>query len=390
MTHRRILFISPSADIGGAEMSLLVLLNGLNASTYRRLLLMPEEGPLGDRAKAMGCEVIIAPFSPMSLERQLSASVANSLRSARQIPQLTRLLSEVEPDLIHINSYRVGVPFTLAARHLRIPTIWHIRDIPESKYKKTVLKWTTRLPDKVIAISHAVAASLGIERQRTAVVIYNGVEFTQYEEAPVGKFRAELNLSDNEVLLCTIGQLIPMKGQHLLLRSFAQLQDCGHLHLAIVGGKVASAWADERATEAYIASLHQFVQEHDLSARVTFTGFRSDIPTILQDCDLYVHAHTTREPFGRVLVEAMAAKKPVVAPRRGGIPEIVVDGETGILYEPPSSAALTDALKRALATKAQWPTMGESGYRRAKARFSAPQYVDAVSTLYEELLQRAQ
>jgi len=390
MSQQRILFVSPSADIGGAEMSLLVLLNGLDRPKYERILLVPGAGPLAERAKAIGCKVIITPVHPMTIERQLVSSITNSLRSAMDIPRLTKLLRELRPDLVHINSYRIGTPFTLAARRAGIPSVWHVRDIPESRQKKKLLARLTRLPDRVISISYAVARSIGIEQQANVVIIYNGVEMDLFGAVTPGLFRTELNLSDDKVLLCTVGQLIPLKGQDFLIRSFARLKDLPNLHLVIVGGNVSSAWADERGAQAYVQSLHRLVEEHSLSDRVTFTGFRPDIPQILVDCDLYVHATTGIEAFGRVVVEAMAAHKPVVAPNRGGVPEIVVDNETGLLFEPANEAALAQALTSMIEQRFRWPAMGDAGYQRAAALFSSERYVNAVTDLYQGLLAGAQ
>jgi hypothetical protein len=96
------------------------------------------------------------------------------------------VLRELRPDLLHINSYRIGTPFTLAARRVGIPSIWHIRDIPESRHKKKLLARLTRLPDRAISISHAVARSIGIEQQSNAVIIYNGVEMDLFDGVAPG------------------------------------------------------------------------------------------------------------------------------------------------------------------------------------------------------------
>ena len=383
---RKILFVNPCADISGAEMSLLVLMKYLDRTKYTPLLLIPNEGILRARAEALGATVRVFPMHAMTVERNFKASLRDSFISAGELGQIARLLKELSPDLVHVNSYRVGIPFSLASRKLHIPSVWHLRDIPESGAKKKLLSISTRLPDKTIAISHAVAFALGKKLHSGLIVIHNGVEINLFQNVQPGKFRKELNLAEDTILLCSIGQLIPWKGHDLLIEAFQKLSVEQPLHLVIVGGNVSPIWASSREYSDYREYLEQLVDNHNLKGRVTFTGFRDDIPQILTDIDLYIHTATSPEPFGRVLVEAMAAKKPVVAPNWGGIPEIVTDNVTGLLYEPKNVAHLAERLEFAFENLQHITQMGEVGLKVAREQFTAEKYVEKVQAVYEGLL----
>jgi glycosyltransferase involved in cell wall biosynthesis len=335
----------------------------------------------------MGIETIGFDVHPLMIERQLGLALRNGARALTELPGIRTLLHRTQPRLIHVNSYRIGLPFTLAARQAQIPTIWHLRDIPESALKRRLVQRATLLPECVVAISHAVEEALGLVDQANVRQIYNGVEIERFTTQETdGAFRQELGLDDATVLLTTIGQVIPWKGHDLLLQAFGRLPHDRALHLAIVGGTVAAPWADGRENEAYLARLQALARELDIDDRVTFTGFRRDIPAIMRDSDLYVHAARAPEPFGRVLVEAMAARKVVVAPSWGGIPEIVRVGETGYLYAPDDAEALAHTLQEALAERRCWAEMGARGLARAETCFSAASHVEQMSSLFDEVL----
>lgn len=382
----RILFVSPCADIGGAEMSLLVLLSGLDRGRYQPVVVVPQGGSFTERVTSLGIETIRFEIHPLMIERQIGRSVRNGVQALRQVPALTRLIQDVRPALVHINSYRIGIPFTVAARREGVPTIWHLRDIPESASKRRLVAATLMLPTRAVAISRAVEHALGLDGRSNVRLIYNGVEIERFtQRKSPGTFRRELGLDEETILMCTIGQLIPWKGQDLLLRAFARLPQKKELHLAVVGGSVAPLWADADENADYLRSLQRLVDDLGIRDRVTFTGFRSDIPAIMGDSDLYVHAARSPEPFGRVLVEAMAAQRVVIAPDWGGIPEIVVDGETGHLFAPNDVDDLAKTLSTALSQQADWPAMGERGLARACANFTAERYVAEMTQLFDEV-----
>ena len=383
---RHIVFVNPCADIGGAEMSLLLLMQGL-VGQYELSLILPENGEVAKRAKAMGVNVHFFPMRPLMIEQNVTRSVKDSLGAIIQIPAIIKWLSSLDPQLVHINSYRVGIPFTIACKRLRIPSIWHFRDIPSSSSKKHLLSRLAKFPTKSIAISNAVSQVLASNDQNHAEVIYNGVAMEQFQRAVPGQFRREMKLPSGAILFCTIGQLIPWKGHDFLIKAFANLKSNPDYYLVVVGGNVSPVWERPESNRHYAKDLVSLAKECGVEEKVIFTGFRKDIPEILSDIDIYVHSATAPEPFGRVVIEAMAAKKPVVAPKWGGIPEIVQDKLSGLLYQPKDMTSLTNALEAILKLQAKWEKMGEAGCNIVHEKFTAAQHIAQMQYIIEKTIQ---
>jgi glycosyltransferase involved in cell wall biosynthesis len=384
MTMKHLLFVNPCADIGGAEMSLLALLGGLNQNHYHLSLLLPEEGEVAVRANALGVNVRFMPMHNVMPERRWASSLRDMAQATGDIGRYRQVMETLAVDLIHINSYRIGVPVTLAARRIGRPTVWHLREIPRTAGKRRLVGALCRLPDRVVTISAAVTASLGLIGQPRTVQIYNAVDDTPFHSVVDGRFRQTLNLPPEALLLCSVGQLIPQKGYDFLIRAFARLADDPRLYLVIVGDNVSPVWANASGQADYRQMLRNLVEEEGITGRVIFTGFRSDVPQILHDIDVYVHAAASPEPFGRVMAEAQIAGKRVVAPRWGGIPEIVPDDVTvGFLFQPQDEKDFVRQLRTALAAD---PAPALQAAPLAQKRFSVEKHVAQMSALYEDLL----
>jgi glycosyltransferase involved in cell wall biosynthesis len=148
--------------------------------------------------------------------------------------------------------------------------------------------------------------------------------------------------------------------------------------LVLVGGA-------QQASPDYVAELRVQAAAPDLAGKIIFAGERTDVPRLMAACDVLVLA-SEWEGFGLVLVEAMAAGKPVVATHVSGIPEVVADGETGLLVSPRDPQALAAALLRLIADPTEHRRLGTSGYHRVQERFAADRMVDETIAVYREAL----
>jgi len=149
-------------------------------------------------------------------------------------------------------------------------------------------------------------------------------------------------------------------GQHILLQALAQLPGVRAL---IVGEALFGE-------QAYAERLYALAQELGVADRVAFLGFRRDVPLLMAACDIVVHTATAPEPFGRMIVEAQLAGRPIVASRDGGVVELIADGQTGVLVPPGDPAALAAAVGTLLADPGHAAHLAEQGRRAARARFS--------------------
>ncbi len=189
---------------------------------------------------------------------------------------------------------------------------------------------------------------------------------------------------NGQVRIGLIGRISPWKGQHIFLQAAARVyQKFPEARFFIVG----SALFGEAEYDRKVRSLTESLGISDL---VTFTGFRKDVQNMIADMDLIVHASTTGEPFGQVIIEGMAAGKPVIATDGGGVPEIVEDGKTGILVPMGDVQAMADAIGRMLADPALAADMGARGRERVRDYFTIERKARNVEAVYQGMFPRRQ
>jgi len=197
-------------------------------------------------------------------------------------------------------------------------------------------------------------------------------------QQPDRKLREEFIIEEGWTLVGTLGQLIPGKGQDVLLKAAAQvLKKVPEVKFMIVGD----------GSPSYIKNLEDLSKDLGLSGKVLFTGFREDIPRIMSTLDIVVLPSTTHlEGLSRVIIEAMASSKPVIATNSGGNPEAIVDGATGILVLPEDPSSLAESILDLIKDETKRNRMGEAGRKRAEKLFRIEMNVSRIEKVYEELL----
>jgi glycosyltransferase involved in cell wall biosynthesis len=271
----------------------------------------------------------------------------------------------------------------LAAKLLGRPCITHARG-PWFAPRSAIGRWLTRRFDRVIAISRHIAADMaanGVPRGRLRQV-YDGIDTARWRSSvrrPPEEVRESIGVGERELLVLMVGHIKQWKGQHVAVEALEHLepQVLGRLRLVFVG----EAPADELE---YEARLRRTVAAGGLERRVTFLGARDDVPDLMNAADIVLHASTTPEPFGLVVVEAMALGKPVIAARLGG-PTEIVDRCSGLLFDPTEPSELA----RALATIADDPLLREelgAAARTRTAEFELASNVAGVEAVYSEVL----
>ncbi|HZK82002.1 MAG TPA: glycosyltransferase family 4 protein, partial [Humisphaera sp.] len=180
-----------------------------------------------------------------------------------------------------------------------------------------------------------------------------------------------------------VGRISPWKGQHIFLRAAVLVRErYPRARFQIVGAALFSEHDFEREIHALADSL-------GVADAVEFTGFREDVGDLIAAMDVLVHASTIGEPFGQVVIEGMAAGKPIVATNGGGIPEIVQDGVTGLLVPMGDAAQMADAVCQLLADPVKSQEMGQLGRRRVMKYFTIQQTAARVERIYDRVLPRA-
>ncbi len=383
----RIAYVDHASDIGGAEKSLLDILTRLDRARFEPTLLCSQDAQwLAPEAPAgVVVERVFAPGGLLSRKRdQLSGGLLGSKRdlagAVRPVIGLWQRFRRLKPAIVHTNTLKTHLLAGAAAHLARRPLVWHLRDIlAEGEALGWLLRAARAFRPTIIAISEAVKESLRGAYEDVRV-IYNGTDLSSFR--PAGNreaLRQSLGLGSEDIAICIVGRLTPWKGHRELLRAFSRVAGKRPAAKLLVVGEVAF-WED-----TYEAELKELAGTLGIAPRVAWLGFRKDVPDILAAADVFaLPSHD--EPFGRVIVEAMACEKPVVATRSGGAPEIVVDGETGILVSVGNEDELAAALLRLAEDGGLRRQMGRAARTRATCLFDVAQTVSRVQALYDEML----
>lgn len=394
----RVAYFADIVELGGAEMSLVnyfQALRELDQPPYDALLIAPREGPLTEAARQAGGAVRIVPMPELvayernpnvfKATRDPRAHCAYFASAVRSLARLAAALRRWHVDLLHTNGLRAHYYGTVAAHLAGRRVVCHVRDILVKRWQLRLLDLVGKWADRVICVATPVQAALdqcASLRDKT-VVVHPGRHLDRYcpDLHAVARARVELGLDHGFPIISLLGQVTPNKGQADLLDALPAVLDVHpRAHCLIVGKPLLGEVGYERA-------LHDQAHRLGIASHVTFTGFRSDVASILGLSDVAVTA-SWQEPYPATIIEAYAAGAAVVATRVGGIPELVRDGETGLLVEPHQPSQLAQAILRACGAQVREPLI------RAALRFASEQCtVDAelaaIGRVYAEVLDTA-
>ena len=348
----------------GGQNQVLVTVMCLRALGHRAMLVAHPSGELRQRAKE-GLDVV--PLAPRA-EMDLAAAW-----------RLSRLVKQLRPDIVHAHDPHavamaaLGLSMSTLARK---PRLVAARRVDFHLARNALSRWKYRQVDVFVCASEAIRRMLvadGIPRAR-AVTVHEGIDLAHVDAAPPAPLHEELWLPHHAPLVGNVAALVPHKGQR---------------HLIDAAAEVVRREPDARfviAGEGELReSLEHQIKHHRLEKHVLLAGFRPDVLSLHKAFDLFVMSSVT-EGLGTSLLDAMACGKAVVATATGGIPEVVVDGETGILVPPRDPAAMASAIVRLLADQPLRTRMGEAGRRRVEQRFSVETMVRNTLRVYERVL----
>ena len=381
----QVLYVNQTADVSGAERSLLTLIAALRDEVEPTLA--TPDGTLSRLAAE--ADIPTAPIRGTQASFRLhplhtSRGLAEIGRSALQVRGLARRLG---PDLVHANTTRAAL-LALLARRPRPPVLAHIRDwAPEGRFSRTVLGVVARRADLVVANSAYIAGQFdGLPLRRPARVIHNPVDLARFDPEAADRLavRAELGLDPGEATLAVVAQLTPWKGQDDAIRTLAALREGGReATLLLAGSAKFSGAGTQFDNAAYAEGLHRLAAELGVAERVRFLGERDDVPAVLAAADVLL-LPSWQEAFGRIAIEAMAMGVPVAATDRGGPAEIVRPGVDGLLLAPKQPRAWATALEPLLDDPDRRAAMAAAARERAQD-FSADVHAKAVLEVYREL-----
>lgn len=364
MPRLPVLFFAPVPDFkGGAERSLMDLMDNPGVEPF---LAVPAEGPLSRRAAELNIPFDVVEFGSVSTIRRpfrLRDGFAAGIDFWRAAHRLKQVAAARNVALVHSNGLKAHA-IAIAARRLGgKPAVIHIRDIANTTIEAMTWKAFQASSNRTILVSRACWPRPALPANTH--VVYNG--FAVPDEPTPARV-------DSNVTIGFAGRIHPAKGLHTLLDALALARRQQPELRLIVRGSFASE------TPAYEGEIRQQISRLDLTNAVSVEGFVSDPEAVYRDIDIMCVPSTTPDPLPRSVMEAMGRGLPVVATRSGGIPEMIIDSETGFLAD--NAEALAAALAKLAADPALRQRTGDRARQRCLDMFTLPKLHQEVSRVY--------
>ena len=399
----KIAYLTPTGALGGAELCLLDLLASIRASRpdWRPTVLIGGEGPLVGEVERLGiaCEVLTMPSSVAGLGDAGLADLGRFQRFGRLAiggakafsslldyrKRLAAWLLDTNPDVVQSNGMKMHVLAAWSARR-GLPVVWHLHDYLGSRSAMKVLLKASRRPGlTAVGVSDSVTTDAeGVLGPRVPVrTIHNRIDVDRFD-AGSGD-RADLDrlagLEPAETGTIRVGLVATFaiwKGHRHFLEAVARIPKDLKTRFYLVGGPIYQS----AGSQVTLEGLREIASTLGIADRVAFTGHLSDPASAIKALDVVVHASTRPEPFGRVIVEGMAAGKAVVTSGLGGALELIEAERTAIAVPPGDPEALASAIDRLIREPETRDRLGHAGRISARSRFDRTGLADDWATVY--------
>lgn len=372
----RVLHVTAVAERGGLEVVLLNILGGLDRSRFIPEVLLLEHGPFVREVEQTGTETHVIP----------SGRVRDVLKGWKAIARIVDLIRSQEISIVHSHNPKAHIYGGLAAAITGVPALLHLHGVPRFAFTREGMLslMSVAVPARrTLACSAYLAQAFrrAWHSKREIRVIHNGVSPYVPSVGSSLPVREEFGISDTAPIIVMATRLQRWKGVHVLLDAAALVvKDKPEACFVIVGGTLLGL------EEGYAPELQRQVEHLKLSSAVRFAGFQADVFRFYSAADLVVHCSIEPEPFGMVLVEAMACGKPIVASDCGGPREIVESDVTGLLVPPNDAKYLAQAILALLANPDLRARMGQAGVARVRSHFTANRMVAQLHEVYEGMV----
>lgn len=397
---RRILYVHHGSGIGGAPLSLLYLIRGLDHVRYRPTVLCLHESEAAELFRRAGIETIVDPslhdFSHTNVLWypwwQLPKLLLRAWQTLPTYRRARRLLRGGRFDAVHLNTSTLTA-FGLAAKAEGLRVIWHVREPLQRGYfglrRALIRRIIDRTADLVLPICRYDAEQL-IPSPRIHVV-YNFIDFAQFDAAIDGSaLRAELGITPTASVVTMLGGVNPIKGTREFVAAAVDVLSTMPEVVFLVAGPIPAETLRNRLNglRVYRDSVFSLIP-HGMNSSIRFLGIRNDIPVLLAASDLLCFPSTVPH-FARPVIEASAMGRPVIASDLGGPRELVLPGETGLLVRPGDASALAAAMRELLANPSAARELGRRGIAHARENFDAEKNTRAVTAHYDALFARSE
>jgi len=387
-------FVDQTGKLGGAELSLLDLIRSREG---KKRAIIFEDGPFVNELRRMDVDTQVCLLGDRAAAVRKQSGTLGKIYAVRDLLNHQRRLQKALHgfDVVYANTPKALVTSAIASGRKAGKLIYHLHDILSASHfsslnRKLLVTLTNFYADCVIANSDATAAAFKSAGGRSSLVsvVPNGFDLLAFSKAieRASDYRQAIrnveNIGMNVPVVAVVGRVAAWKGQHVAIDAIARTPNA---HLWIVGDALFGE------DKEYMTSLLRQVKELGLIERVNFMGQRTDVLPILQAADVIVHCSISPEPFGRVIVEAMLSRRPIVASRAGGAMEIIEDGKTGRLTQPGNVQELVDCICSLVGDSSEKSRMVDAAQKSASERYGLNVVADKINQIIDNVacVQRA-
>lgn len=368
MSKVNVLYVTHSNKKGGAEQSLIHLMNYLDVTKYNVYLMCPENTEYLDE---ITIPIKVIPMELGTLKEKWGAVYLKKIFSIQKI------IRDHHIHIVHANGWRA--PWYAAPLKIltKAKTIWHHRDNAPSKMYNYLLPFFFH---KIICISEYVKGTIDKRHENRCVVVYNGIDPQKTTYSSNKKpFKLE-----NQFVVGVFGRIVEWKRLDVIIDGIKRLKDRigDGCKLCIVGGTAIDG------SENYLNQLKNQVKALGLENNVVFYGHVKNPLEMMSQCDVTVN-YSDREPFGRVIIESLLANTPVIVADSGGAPEIIRHTHGGLISKDGDPESLAENLEKVYhMTKEEYTALSEEGHRNVMKKFNMSHLIKEIEEVYEKLLKR--
>lgn len=373
----------------GAFHSLLYMSKEIKKWGFESLLVLPEE----DKKNGTSSARAATPDHTLRLPKPRRGQPLNyylqfAHHNSRSILALAKILRKEQVALVHLNEI-FDLYGAVAAKLAQVPCVWHIRaELSAMGMLQPLLpRIVLTLANAVIAVSDSVDEHV-FRQQRMhsnkVSVIHNPGPNLQlfHPDIDGAAVREEFGIAPDGHLVVLVAKLGERKGHEILIRAAPQvLASFPNCHFLLVGGELAGTHHQE-----YCTRVKELPRELGVEEKVTFTGYRHDVPQIMAAADIVTHCSTYPDPFPGVVLQGMAVGRPVIAPDLGGPKEQIEHDVSGILVKPGDPAALAETICTLLANEEKRSSLGKAAASHVRSKFAPELFFQKLSAMYDSLI----
>lgn len=385
-----ILFIHQSAELYGSDKTILMFISNLDKQKYFPVVMLPFDGPLKAEFEKNNIKVVIAPV--LKLYRKMFTP-KNILKFFKEYNEGLKIINQLHKEhnfsIVYSHTLAALIGIIFASKN-KIKHLWHVQEIIAKPkfFNKGFVKLLSLKSNHIAVYDSKTTMNFWIEGSeklaKKSEFICNGLDVKEKPEPNfenIEKIRKDIfKVQADDVVISLVGRINSWKGQQLLLEAFNTIaKKYPKTKLVYIGSAPPNQ-------EFFEIDLKQKINDYALSERVMIIPFQENIWAFWDAIDIAVVPSTEPEPFGMVAIEAMLAKKPVIAANHGGLTETVVNNETGFHFMPNDKNELAEAISKLIEDKNKRILFGEKGYERVHLHFSLEKHVDQFETIFEKLL----